>query len=65
MKLRKYDLRNKRSFLIVGIIAIILIVIFSFFIYKFIKIGNVEYKLDSGTVIMDNNNDSMVLKENA
>lgn len=50
MKLRKYDLRNKRSFLIVGIIAIILIVIFSFFIYKFIKIGNVEYKLDSGTV---------------
>ena len=41
MKLRKYDLRNKRSFLIVGIIAIILIVIFSFFIYKFIKIGNV------------------------
>ena len=65
MKLRKYDLRNKRRFLIVGIIAIILIVIFSFFIYKFIKIGNVEYKLDSGTVIMDNNNDSMVLKENA
>lgn len=65
MKLRKYDLRNKRSFLIVGIIAIILIIIFSFFIYKFIKIGNVEYKLDSGTVIMDNNNDSMVLKENA
>lgn len=65
MKLRKYDLRNKRSFLIVGIIAIILIVIFSFFIYKFIKIGNVGYKLDSGTVIMDNNNDSMVLKENA
>lgn len=65
MKLRKYDLRNKRSFLIVGIIAIILIVIFSFFIYKFIKIGNVEYKLDSGTVIIDNNNDSMVLKENA
>ena len=65
MKLRKYDLRNRRSFLIVGIIAIILIVIFSFFIYKFIKIGNVEYKLDSGTVIMDNNNDSMVLKENA
>lgn len=65
MKLRKYDLRNKRSFLIVGIIAIILIVIFSFFIYKFIKIGNVEYKLDSGIVIMDNNNDSMVLKENA
>lgn len=65
MKLRKYDLRNKRSFLIVGIIAIILIVIFSFFIYKFIKIGNVEYKLDSGTVIMDNNNDSMILKENA
>lgn len=65
MKLRKYDLRNKRSFLIVGIIAIIHIVIFSFFIYKFIKIGNVEYKLDSGTVIMDNNNDSMVLKENA
>lgn len=65
MKIRKYDLRNKRSFLIVGIIAIILIVIFSFFIYKFIKIGNVEYKLDSGTVIMDNNNDSMVLKENA
>ena len=65
MKLRKYDLRNKRSFLIVGIIAIILIVIFSFFIYKFFKIGNVEYKLDSGTVIMDNNNDSMVLKENA
>lgn len=65
MKLRKYDLRNKRSFLIVGIIAIILIVIFSFFIYKFIKIGKVEYKLDSGTVIMDNNNDSMVLKENA
>lgn len=65
MKLRKYDLRNKRSFLIVGIIAIILIVIFSFFIYKFIKIGKVEYKLDSGTVIMDNNNDSMVLKNDA
>lgn len=62
---RKYDLRNKRSFLIIVIISIIMISIFSFFIYKFVKIGKVEYNLSSGMVVMDNNNDSMVLKDDA
>ena len=52
---RKYDLRNKRNFVIIFILSIIVIVIFSLFIYKYKKASVIEYKIDTDSVVQDDN----------
>ena len=52
-KRRKYDGRNKRSFIIILILAIFIVGIFSFFIYKYSKASKIEYVLESGVVLQD------------
>ena len=67
-KRRKYDVRNKRSFIIILILAIIIVGIFSFFIYKYSKASKIEYVVESGSVLQDvkknyiNMDDDAILK---
>ena len=52
-KRRKYDIKNKRSFIIIVILSIVIIGIFSLFIYKYSKTSRIEYTISSGTVLQD------------
>lgn len=50
---RKYDMRNKKSFLIIIILAILVVGVFSLFIYRYNKASKIEYILQEGVVIQD------------
>ena len=50
---RKYDIRNKKSFIIILILSIAIISVFSLFIYKYSKASKIEYVIESGTVLQD------------
>ena len=52
-KRRKYDGKNKRSFIIIVILSVLVVVIFSLFIYKYVKTAKIEYKIEAGTVLQD------------
>ena len=52
-KRRKYDMKNKRSFIVIIILSILVIGIFSLFIYRYIKTAKIEYVVDAETVLQD------------
>ena len=62
---RKYDLKNKRSIIIIIIISIVIISIFSFFIYKYIKVSKVDYLVSSNSLLFDINKTPVVVNDNA
>ena len=62
---RKYDLRNKRNFVIILIIAIAVIGIFSLFIYKYKHASTIEYLIETGSVIQDDSKNYINIEEDA
>ena len=50
---RDYNLKNKINFVVIGVLSILIIIIFSLFIIKFVSIKKVEYSLNKGTVLFD------------
>ena len=52
-KRRKYDVKNKRSFIIIVVLSIAIIGIFSLFIYNYMRASKIEYVIKSGTVLQD------------
>ena len=46
-------MRNKKSFLIIIILAILVVGVFSLFIYRYNKASKIEYILQEGVVIQD------------
>ena len=50
---REYNLKNKINFVAIGVLSILIIIIFSLFIIKFVSIKRVEYSLNKGTVLFD------------
>ena len=52
-KRRKYDVKNKRSFIIILILAVAIVGVFSLFIYRYSKASKVEYVIESGSVLQD------------
>ncbi|MBQ2873037.1 MAG: hypothetical protein IJE89_03450 [Bacilli bacterium] len=50
---RKYDIRNKKNFIIILVLSIIIVTIFSLFIYKYSKASKIEYIIESGSVLQD------------
>ena len=62
---RKYDIRNKRTFVIIIILSIIIIGIFSLFIYKYKHAGKIEYRVNTGSIIQDNNKNYFDITEDA
>jgi hypothetical protein len=62
---RKYDLRNKRNFVIILILSILIICIFSLFIYKYIRASRIEYAINTGSVLQDTNKNYIEIEEDA
>lgn len=50
---REYNLKNKINFVIIGVLSILIIIIFSLFIIKFVNTKNVEYLLSKGSIVFD------------
>jgi len=53
MMKRKYDTRNKRSFIFIAILMVAIIGIFSLFIYKYLTYSGIQYSIPAGSVIQD------------
>ena len=62
---RKYDLRNKRNFVIILILAIAVIGIFSLFIYKYKHASTIQYDVTVGSVVQDDNKNYISVEEDA
>lgn len=62
---RKYDIRNKKSFLIIVVLAITIISIFSLFIYRYKQASKIEYKIDGGSVVQDTDKNFIRVEEDA
>ena len=61
--MRKYDKQNKRNFIIVAIICIIIISLFAFFIHKVIEVGKKEYTIESNSVLYDHERNLVTLDD--
>jgi hypothetical protein len=64
-KRRKYDGKNKRSFIIIVVVAIFIVCIFSLFIYKYNKTSKIQYKIEAGTVLQDVNRNYITVDDDA
>ena len=62
---RKYDKRNKRNFILIIILSILIIGIFSLFIYKYLSAAKVMYQLDAGTIVQDDLKNYVELSDDA
>ena len=62
---RKYDLRNKKSFLVIAFLSIIVVCIFSLFIYRYNKASKIEYLIEAGTIIQDIDKNSVSVSASA
>ena len=62
---RKYDLRNKRNFIIITILMIAIICIFSLFIHKYNKASKILYNIETGSIIQDVNKNYLNTSEDA
>ena len=62
---RKYDIRNKRSFVIILILSIAVICVFSLFIYKYNKSSKIMYLVETGSVVQDTQKNFINIEEDA
>ena len=64
-KMRKYDIRNKKNFIVILILSISIIGIFSLFIYKYNKASKILYSIESGSVLQDVNKNYVSIDDDA
>lgn len=62
---RKYDIRNKKNFMIILILSMFIIGIFSLFIYKYKHTSTIEYKISTGSILQDNNKNYINIENDA
>ena len=62
---RKYDLRNKRNFVIILILSIAVIAIFSLFIYKYKRASVIAYSVFADSIIQDDSKNYIDVTEDA
>lgn len=62
---RKYDLRNKRNFVIILILGLFIIGIFSLFIYKYLHASKTQYDVAIGSVLQDTNKNYVNIEDAA
>lgn len=62
---RKYDIRNKKSFLVIVFLSIIVVCIFSLFIYRYNKASKIEYLIEPGTIVQDIDKNSVSIDTNS
>lgn len=65
MEKRKYDKRNKKSFVLILVLSIAIICVFSLFIYKYYKASKIEYKIAAGSIIQDIAKNYMSISDDA
>lgn len=63
--MRKYDQRNKKNIGIIIGICLIVVIIFSYFLIKEIKLSKLKYELESNTILFDIDKNTILLKEMA
>ena len=61
--MRKFDRQNKRNFIIVAIICLIIISLFALFIHKVIEVGKKEYVIGSNSVLYDHERNLITLDD--
>ena len=61
--MRKYDSKNKRNIGIIIGICLIVIVIFSYFLYKEIKVSKIKYELEESTTLFDADKNKIFLEK--
>lgn len=64
-KRRKYDIRNKKNFIIILVLSIAIVCVFSLFIYKYSKASKIEYMIEAGSVLQDVNKNYISLDDDA
>ena len=64
-KRRKYDIRNKKNFIIILVLSVAIVCVFSLFIYKYSKVSKIEYAIDAGSVLQDVNKNYISLDNDA
>lgn len=64
-KRRKYDIRNKKSFMVILLLSILIVCIFSLFIYKYSKASKIEYVIEAGSVLQDVNKNYLTTSDDA
>jgi len=64
-KRRKYDGKNKISFIVIVVLAVIIVGVFSLFIYKYSKASKIQYKIESGSVLQDVEKNYLTIDDDA
>ena len=64
-KRRKYDIKNKRSFIIILVLSVFIVGIFSLFIYKYSSASKIEYLIESGSVLQDVDKNYLTIDDDA
>lgn len=62
---RKYDLRNKRNFVIILILGLFIIGIFSLFVYKYLHASKIVYNVSVGSILQDTNKNYINIEDDA
>lgn len=62
---RKYDIKNKKSFIIILVLSIAIICVFSLFIYKYSRASKIEYVIEHGSVLQDVNKNYVSIDDDA
>lgn len=62
---RKYDLRNKRNFVIILVLGLFIIGVFSLFIYKYMHASRTSYKVAVGSLVQDTNKNYINVEDTA
>lgn len=64
-KRRKYDGKSKRGLIIILVVSIIIVGVFSLFIYRYSKASKIKYIIEAGSVIQDVNKNYLTIDDDA
>jgi len=64
-KRRKYDIKNKRNFVVIVVLSIIIVGIFSLFIYNYSKVSKILYNIEAGSILQDVDKNYLTIDDDA
>lgn len=64
-KRRKYDGKSKRGLIIILLVSIVIVGVFSLFIYRYSKASKIKYVIEAGSVIQDINRNYLTIDNDA
>ena len=63
--MRKYNSKTKRTMIIIGVIFAVFIIIFSLFLNRYNKVKTTAYRIATGSVLFDNEQNKIATKKDA